>query len=642
MDETDELPADYARRLLPVFGPLFTVALSWAVARYAGYEGLTILGWLPGALGIATGAWYLFRASRTPHLSPAGRRFWRHLAIAAFLIAPATKPLTEASLGVRPTGPVLAGAVLLLSVALLLVLWALLRLPTRSRSRGDWLRLGLDAATVLICAATFLWHFVLRPLVEADAELPKVLGLLALSLLCLLAVLAVVKLILVGTGAVDMGALRALALVVLLGAVGSALVPVLRDPRLSGVSNTITMLEAVVVALAGLIQCRRAVPVTTPRAGRRPYSILPYFAVAAVDLLLIVVTFGDGSTVAVLTGATAATAAVVVRQLLAFRDNDALLGSLREHQRLLHEQATHDALTGLPNRMLFNDALESAAAAILVDLDDFKAVNDTLGHPVGDSLLTEVGRRLRAAVRSGDVVARLGGDEFAVLLPDTESEGVTARILTELTAPVQTHGHVLTVSASVGVAERGPDDDAQALLRHADIAMYAAKQRGKGRSARYTPDLSGLLTSPDAETRQRELRRAVTASAPPVTLEISRSTLVAPGFTAELATILTETGRSPSALTLKIPAGQLSDTDAVRAVLLDLRSMGVHLALDHTGTPHARLDLLTALPFTRLVLDPSFFAGNGRQAALAEAVIRFAQDTGIEYTVMGAEVPAPI
>ncbi|MET7395953.1 diguanylate cyclase [Dactylosporangium sp. NPDC005572] len=627
------------RGLAAVYGVLLAAAVAWGVARFAGADPPTVFGWLPGAVGIAIGAGYLLRASRTTSLSPAGRRFWRSLAVAAFLIAPATKPLTEASLGGRRTGPVLTGAVVLLSIALLLVLLALLRLPTRSRSRGDWLRLGLDAATVLVCSGTFLWYFVLRPLVEADAELPKVLGMLILSLLCLLAVLAVVKLTLVGTGAVDMVALRTLGGVVLLGAAGSALVPVLQDPRLAGVSNTITTLESVLVALAGVVQARRAVPMAPPPERRRPYSVLPYLAVAAVDALLIGVAARGESSVPVVVGAVAATAAVVVRQLLAFRDNDALLGSLREHQRLLHEQATHDTLTGLPNRALFNARLESARMAVLVDLDDFKAVNDTLGHPVGDALLVEVGRRLTAAVRGEDLVARLGGDEFAVLLPDAECDGVAERILAALGEPVRVHGHVLTAGASVGVAVREPDEDAHALLRHADIAMYAAKQRGKGRSARYTPDLAGLLTTPEAETRARELRRALAAAdgASPVTLEIGRAMLVAPGFANDLTKVLAEAGVPPTRLTLAIPAAQLADDDVVRAALAELRAHGVGLALDHTGTRKVRLDLLAALPFTRVVLDPAFLGAGGREGALADAVVRFAQDTGVECTVADAE-----
>jgi diguanylate cyclase (GGDEF)-like protein len=629
-------------RLLAVYAPLFALAAGWGLARFAGFEHLTVLGWLPGAIGIAVGGLYLLRAARTPGLDPAGRRFWRYLAVASLLIAPATKPLTEASLGGEKAGPVLTGAVVLLSIALLLVLWALLSLPTRPRSRGDWLRLGLDAATVLVCSASFLWHFVLRPLVQAHAELPKVLGLLILSVLCLLAVLAVVKLILVGTEAVDGRALQALALVVIIGAVGSALVPVLQSPRLAGVSDLITMSEAVMVAVAGVLQQRRGAPVPSlRRPRRRPYSILPYFAVAGIFLLLVVVTLAHGGTVPVVVGALVATGIVVARQLLAFRDNDALLMSLREHQRLLHEQATHDALTGLPNRTLFNERLESAAAAVLVDLDDFKAVNDTLGHPVGDGLLVEIGRRLRAAVRPSDLVARLGGDEFAILVTDLDEgsaarlDALAERILDQLAAPVRSHGHVLAVTASVGVADREAGDGAQDLLRHADIAMYAAKKRGKGTHARYTPDLSGLLMPP--ESRLADLRRAVERARPPFVLEVGRAAMVSAGFAAELAGLLAEAGLAPGGLTLALPAAQLSGDAAVARAMRELRAAGVGLALDHSGTGTVRLDLLAALPFTALIADPELIPPDGgeggRSRAFAEAVSRFARDAGIEYRV---------
>jgi predicted signal transduction protein with EAL and GGDEF domain len=219
--------------------------------------------------------------------------------------------------------------------------------------------------------------------------------------------------------------------------------------------------------------------------------------------------------------------------------------------------------------------------------------------------------------------------------PDAIHERVAQRILAELAAPVCAHGHLLTVTASIGVAKRCPEDDAQAMLRHADIAMYAAKQHGKSRSQRYTSDLAGLLTSP--ETRVNDLRQAITEASPPCTLKVRRPALLAPGFAADLATILAEAGTPPSDLTLTIPAGQLADDDAVRAVLLDLRAIGIGLALDHTGTQQVRLDLLAALPFSRLVLDPSFFAGGERQAALVAAVINFVHDTGIEC-VVGEEI----
>jgi diguanylate cyclase (GGDEF)-like protein len=683
---------DGVRRAAVVFAPLFAVAIGWCVAHVAGFNHLTLLGWLPGTAAMVVASFYLARAARLPALAPAGRRFWRSCAIACVLIAPATKPFTESGLGV-PVSPVLmGGAVVLLSVGLLLVLWALLGLPAVRRASGDRIRHGLDAATVLLCAATFLWHGVLRPRVENGTGPYAVLGLLVTCLLCLLAVLAVIKIMLAGTNAVDPVALRVLSAVVLIGAIGSALVPVLQSPRLSGVSNVITTTEGFVAALAGVAQARNRGAVARTRK-RRSYSVLPYVAVGALDALLTAVVLGDSDELAVLAGTVAATALVVVRQLLAFRDNTALLA-------LLHQQATHDSLTGLANRVQFNTTLAEYPAGplsvILVDLDDFKTVNDTLGHPVGDSLLIEVGRRLSAAVRPTDLVARLGGDEFAILLPDTpglEASDVASRILAELDPPARVHDNTLTTHASVGVAERGPHDQPQDLLRHADVAMYAAKRRGKSRYAVYSADLDGLLTA--QQTQVATLRGAIDAaelflawepavrladgypveraaiarwrhphhgvvpatdiicaSSNPeaaallatwtlaqldpvldrVSARVAGSALRDPGFAARVT--------HPDHLVLEVDATTLEDDASTRATLAHLRDRGVRVALDVGAA--LTLDLLMRLPFDRLVVDVAAFQradGVRRRRAWASGVAQVIREAGLEILVTGLTRP---
>jgi diguanylate cyclase (GGDEF)-like protein len=119
---------------------------------------------------------------------------------------------------------------------------------------------------------------------------------------------------------------------------------------------------------------------------------------------------------------------------------------------------------------------------LLIDLDDFKEINDTLGHHVGDAVLVAVAERLRQCVRQGDTVARLGGDEFAVLLPDSppgQASSVAARITAVLAEPVLVEEHLLALRASIGVAAGG-FGQADSLLREADAAMYLVKHNGKG------------------------------------------------------------------------------------------------------------------------------------------------------------------
>ncbi len=157
----------------------------------------------------------------------------------------------------------------------------------------------------------------------------------------------------------------------------------------------------------------------------------------------------------------------------------------------LRRQAQTDPLTGLLNRTAFSERLAAATAAIdpaappavlFVDVDDFKAVNDSLGHAAGDDLLITVAARLTADVRADDVVARLGGDEFAVLLPDADDErlaDVSQRLLTSLRSPIVLAGATVSVTASIGGALGAPGDTADSLLHRADTAMYGAKRSGK-------------------------------------------------------------------------------------------------------------------------------------------------------------------
>jgi len=181
---------------------------------------------------------------------------------------------------------------------------------------------------------------------------------------------------------------------------------------------------------------------------------------------------------------------------------------VRRLQDDMHFQATHDNLTGLINRWMFGQHFEQAIqrsqrngqplALLLLDLDDFKAVNDSMGHAAGDQVLIEVARRLRGALRAGDVLSRLGGDEFTVLLPDLPSiehaHQVAEKLQRLLAAPCRLQGCEVALGASIGLAHY-PNDahDTQTLMRYADMAMYAAKAKGRGTHAAYAPQMSQAL-----------------------------------------------------------------------------------------------------------------------------------------------------
>ncbi len=203
----------------------------------------------------------------------------------------------------------------------------------------------------------------------------------------------------------------------------------------------------------------------------------------------------------------------------------AFLRDVTERRRMeadLRHQATHDALTGLPNRTLFQDRLAQSmvqarrhdrlVAVILLDLDNFKAVNDGWGHNHGDLLLSEIARRLTAVLRPDDTVARLGGDEFVLLLSDlghTEDVGqVAEKILGVFADPIRVDDNEVFTSASLGITLFPMDgEDVTTLLRNADVAMYRAKSEGRGGIRYYTRDLNTLMR--ENLLLQTYLRRAV-------------------------------------------------------------------------------------------------------------------------------------
>jgi diguanylate cyclase (GGDEF)-like protein/PAS domain S-box-containing protein len=201
---------------------------------------------------------------------------------------------------------------------------------------------------------------------------------------------------------------------------------------------------------------------------------------------------------------------------------DRLAHELSLAQTALEHQALHDGLTGLPNRVLLLDRVaqvshrvadgQTNAALLLVDLDDFKVMNDTMGHPAGDALLIEMARRLQTELRDVDTAARIGGDEFAVLVEglahENETLGVAERIRRAIGEPYEVDGTEVRVQASVGVAIVGAGVATPAeLLRNADLAMYAAKQAGKHRCELFHAEMH--TTALERATLERALRNAL-------------------------------------------------------------------------------------------------------------------------------------
>jgi diguanylate cyclase (GGDEF)-like protein len=245
----------------------------------------------------------------------------------------------------------------------------------------------------------------------------------------------------------------------------------------------------------------------------RTALLLPYLpAAAAIAVVLQQVSTKRLDPVTGLAAALLALA-LVGRQMLVLIDNRKLM------VRITH-QALHDVLTGLANRALFGDRLTHAlelhrrdmrsVTVLLLDLDDFKTVNDSLGHPAGDELLIRVSERILATVRTGDTVARLGGDEFAILMEDGGDAVETAgRLLLSLDQPIAIAGRHLAVRASIGVVTLAPGEtavDGTEMLKRADLAMYAAKHAGKATMTRYTPALAG------GDAQQLDMHSALVAA----------------------------------------------------------------------------------------------------------------------------------
>ena len=420
-------------------------------------------------------------------------------------------------------------------------LLAILFLPHQRRSLTSRTRVVFDAVIAMIGVVTFSWYFVLGPTIMngASSMLDRLVG-TAYPLSTLVLIFCLVLL----TVRNNVPAMRSVIYLLFLAFAVITITYTIYDyQQLHNLYMTGSLLDLgwplgyLLLGLAARAfyvlpepgpqvvaeakENERAAEQNTPWQILIPYAWIPTLGV----LLLFIWRRGGHSSLVmgVVVGALVLLGLMLVRQLVAMRElhtlyvnNDALASTNMQ----LEIQATHDELTGLPNRSFLQRRLEQEAhiaresnipaALLLLDLDRFKEVNDTLGHTVGDLLLQKIGQRLQNQLRPTDLIARLGGDEFAIVLPATDATGAiyAARtLLGALDAPTLVDDHAFSIGGSIGIAltpEHG--DDVTTLLRCADVAMYVAKRSQSG-LAEYTPEVD--KHSPRKLALMSELRQAI-------------------------------------------------------------------------------------------------------------------------------------
>ncbi|MDX6254192.1 MAG: diguanylate cyclase [Frankiales bacterium] len=405
-------------------------------------------------------------AAPFPSLADAGYLLFPILALAALLVRPSAAFDGRGRLRVLLDGLMVAGALFNVS-------WA--------TTLGEVYRQGADGAGALVVGMAY-------PVED-------------------LVVLAVAVMVLVHARA-RTGLLLVTAAIVGMGVADSAFVYLTATGAYStGSPVDIAWVSAfLLIGLAAVLDNGPVEAQTESRTSSSLYLGLPYALVILGISVVVIDGIGGHSDPVTVVVAAIELAALLTRQYLLVLDNRQLFLASQAQQSQLRHRAFHDPLTGLANRALFTDRVGHALdlhrrtlrplAVVFCDLDDFKAVNDTLGHDIGDALLVALADRFRASARAGDTVARLGGDEFGILIEDEgEALALAQRILTDLAAPIMLADRQLRVRASIGVATiagTDPPVDGQELLKRADVAMYAAKRSGKFTVAAYSPELRDL------------------------------------------------------------------------------------------------------------------------------------------------------
>jgi diguanylate cyclase (GGDEF)-like protein len=363
-------------------------------------------------------------------------------------------------------------------------------------------RILLDGLIVAIALFEVAWVVVLRDVYETGAETRLALWTSVAYLVTGICLLTVAVLVLARARTDHRRILLLLTAGIVANALsGSAFVymsahDVLDKSRYVDIGRVAALLALGTAALLS----RRAQP-TGVQNRTLPADVsvwLPYLPVVVATAVCSGVFLGGPGFAPVVVSSVLLVFAVLARQFVAVRENRRLLA-------MTADQALRDPLTGLANRALFHDRLthaiqlnqqrhDQSVAVLLLDLDDFKLVNDTLGHPAGDALLVMVAERILHCVRSVDTVARLGGDEFAILMEGwaDHSRLVAQRVVQVFDDPFLIEGHDILVRPSVGLAvaaAEGVDITADALMKQADVAMYSAKRARSSGVHSFTPDM---------------------------------------------------------------------------------------------------------------------------------------------------------
>jgi diguanylate cyclase (GGDEF)-like protein len=486
---------------------LFGFTVGWFLIGLGHLWAHPVLGWaaLPVMAVLAGRA--CLRVWRRTDLGATARAFWLRIGLASLVLAAGvTSNAVDATTGPdAPSRYVSPFTSALLLGLLFFAFGAMLRLTTWQRSGREWIRFGLDAAIVLVTVGVLVWHYSLRHMWISAAE--SILPLVAVITMVLITALSVIKMTFAGSGHLDRRALGIITAGIALASAAGALSPHLRDtPQLSG-----TMLAAALIALALQLAAERQLraPVTpAARASTRRFTVLPYAALGAADLTLITAaTRAGGELLLLAVCAVILSGLVAFRQVSALRENNRLLGTvdgnmrrMREYQEQLDHEVTHDPLTGMPNRTLFTAALAAGGPfhVALLDIDDFKVINDRLGHSTGDQMLRTIGDRLSAVIGPADTAARLGGDEFGLLLTgrtDDEAAALLDRLLDAVCKPLTVGRYEMKPQVSVGATASGAGADPEELLRRADVAMYAAKSVGGDRWTWFDPIMDQLAAA---------------------------------------------------------------------------------------------------------------------------------------------------